>query len=56
MLKVKNLFGEKAYQEEIITKEEAILTIDPDIQLASGVYMEEALVEGSIYRVKFVMN
>lgn len=51
-----NMVGEKVYRAEIITKEEAILTIKPEVALAPGVYMAEALVNGTIYRTKFMLK
>ncbi|MBL0047708.1 MAG: T9SS type A sorting domain-containing protein [Bacteroidetes bacterium] len=51
-----NMIGDRVYRADIITKEEATLTIKPEMQLAAGVYMAEAQLNGTIYRVKFVVK
>ena len=50
------MIGDKVYSADVITKEEAILTIKPEMQLAAGVYMAEAQLNGNVYRVKFVVK
>ncbi len=51
-----NLLGNKVYRAEVITKEEAIVTIKPEVNLAAGVYMAEALLNGAVYKTKFVVK
>ncbi|MBL0046901.1 MAG: T9SS type A sorting domain-containing protein [Bacteroidetes bacterium] len=51
-----NMIGDRVYRAEVITKEEATLTIRPEMQLAAGVYMAEAQLNGNVYRVKFVVK
>ncbi|MBL0047945.1 MAG: T9SS type A sorting domain-containing protein [Bacteroidetes bacterium] len=55
-VRIFNMIGDKVYSAEVITKEEAILTIKPEMQLAAGVYMAEAQLNGNVYRVKFVVK
>ena len=51
-----NMIGDRVYRADVITKEEATLTIKPEMQLAAGVYMAEAQLNGNVYRVKFVVK
>ncbi len=55
-LSIYNLLGEKVYRSEIVTKEESRMVIKPEQALAPGVYMIEARTNGSINRVKFVVQ
>ncbi|MBL0047662.1 MAG: T9SS type A sorting domain-containing protein [Bacteroidetes bacterium] len=55
-VRIFNMIGDKVYSADVITKEEAILTIKPEMQLAAGVYMAEAQINGNVYRVKFVVK
>ena len=51
-----NMTGEKIYHAEIISEEEATLTIKPELQLAPGIYMAETQISGNVYKVKFVVK
>ncbi len=55
-ISIYNLLGDKVYRAEVITKEETILTIKPEVNLAAGVYMAEAQLNGNVCRVKFVVK
>ena len=51
-----NMIGAKAYQAEIVTKEEQRMVIKPETKLAPGVYMVEVQLEGKAIREKFIVK
>ena len=55
-LVIYNMIGAKAYQAEIVTKEEQRMVIKPETKLAPGVYMIEAQLEGKSIREKFIVK
>ncbi len=55
-VRIFNMLGDKVYQTTLVTKEAATLVIKPEVQLAAGVYMAEAQLNGNVTRVKFVVK
>ncbi len=55
-VRIFNMLGDKVYQTTLVTKEAATLVIKPEVQLAAGVYMAEAQLNGNVTRVKFVVR
>ena len=51
-----NLVGEKLYSAVVITDEKTELTLRPELKLPSGVYMAESRYDGTVQRIKFVVN
>lgn len=51
-----NLLGKKVYAATVTTDEQSRLVLRPETQLAPGVYMTEAVVNGKVLRQKFVVE
>ena len=55
-LDIYNMLGERVYRSQIVTKEESRMVLKPEQELAPGVYMVEAKLDGKVYREKFVVQ
>jgi hypothetical protein len=51
-----NLLGKKVYSASVTTDEQSRLVLRPETQLAPGVYLTEAVVNGKVLRQKFVVE
>jgi hypothetical protein len=51
-----NLLGKKVYAASVTTDEQSRLVLRPETQLAPGVYLTEAVVNGKVLRQKFVVE
>ncbi len=51
-----SILGERVYRAEILTREESMMRITPEMVVPAGVYMIEAISNGRSFREKFVVK
>jgi hypothetical protein len=55
-LSILNMMGARVFRSDVITKDESRVLIQPEIRLASGLYIVEADLNGTKLRKKFVVQ